>query len=499
MLLSADPLYATTPNGRALSCSHTAHCLPHPFCIEKPCHTLADVIFESSPLLAVLDSRDWTALAACSRPFRNLIHSLVKAATVTSQSEAEAILSGHWPRLVLVNIHPITQPESFYMPPSSEFQVLAILTVSSFDAPHLPYAKAFLVSHRAQQLDDQLRNITAAFPHLHSPAWQQAETLRVSISSDAIRQSSHVLAHVARMRLPSLLSLAVAGSKLGRAAAEHLARGAWPQLKWLDLSDNQLDEAALKALCQGDWPSMSDLTLNNNLLVNAAAIAHIPAAASWSLMTRLELDYVQLDSASLHAVAQMHLHLQFLSLCSCGLGAVAASDFPQKRWPCLLALSLSTNNLGADAIASLTWLFIPNIQSLNLRDNSLGTDAAEWLAKTSWHQLCSLYLDNNQFDNAAMACLARAQWPNLLHLYLSKNAISAHGVDFLTKGMWPALSKLRLSKTAISSVTWALLSLAADAMQKTSLCYCYSVPRDLSAQEGSVIWPRLETVDFWGF
>ena len=197
VLLSAGPLYAITPDGRALSCSDTAHCLPHPFCLGKSCHILADVIFESSPLLAVLGSRDWTALPACSRHFRNLIHSLVKAATVTSQSEAEAILSGHWPRLVLVNIHPITQRDPFRMPLSSEFQVLASLTMSSSDRLfHMRYAIAVLVSHKPQQADDRLKTITSAFSHLHSSAWQQANTLSVIICSDAMCQSAHVLAHV---------------------------------------------------------------------------------------------------------------------------------------------------------------------------------------------------------------------------------------------------------------------------------------------------------------
>ena len=534
----------------ALYCSDSAHNLPHPFCQGESCHALADVMFEGSPLLAVLDSCDWTALAACSRHFRNLIHSLVKAATVTSLIEAQAILSGHWPKL------PLTQPESFCMPLSSELQVLASLTMSSFDMTfHSQYAMAVLVGHRAQQLDDQLRSLTAAFPHLHNPAWQQARSLIVSICSDAICQSAHVLAHLTRLCLPELVYLRVKDSKLGFAAAEHLARGSWPQLEQLDLSNGQLDEAALKALCQGDWPSMSHLLLNNNLLLNAAAIAHIPTAASWSLMTCLELDCVQLDSASLHTFAQMHLHLQILSLCSCGpsdiidikqkkgsskalifcntllatknnvddlfsditfgdvrklinerikcffksLGAVAASDFYQKPWPCLINLRLSRNNLGADTVASLTRLVIPNIQRLILSNNNLGTDAAEWLAKSSWHQLYSLLLDNNQFDNAAMACLARAQWPILTLPCLCDNAISADGVEFLTKGVWPGFSSLLLSNTAIGSSTWALLSLAADAMPKRSSlpCHC-SAQRDLSAQEGSIIWPQLESVEFYG-
>ena len=62
-------------------------------------HSLADVLCEAPPLLAMLSPQDWTALSNCGRQLRHLIHSSVIAITVQEVRLAVDVLTGDWPQL----------------------------------------------------------------------------------------------------------------------------------------------------------------------------------------------------------------------------------------------------------------------------------------------------------------------------------------------------------------------------------------------------------------
>lgn len=57
-------------------------------------HSLANVLCEAPPLLAMLSPQDWAALSNCGRQLRHLIHSSVIAITVQDIRHDVHVLTG---------------------------------------------------------------------------------------------------------------------------------------------------------------------------------------------------------------------------------------------------------------------------------------------------------------------------------------------------------------------------------------------------------------------
>ena len=391
-------------------------------------------------------------LSACGKQLQHVIHSAVTSFHLKDASNVEAVLTGDWPQLALVEVLHHLWPVSaqhFHLPQASKFQLIASVKSRVGDV-----TGAVLVVSTKPQVDHP-QSIETAFSRLSSD-WEICWDFEVTIHS----QAEAVVAQLAQRNWQDLRCLGMPKNKLGHAAMTQLAKYSWEMAVVLDLSNNQLDEAAMTALSKGGWPCLRNLILDANQSLSATALAVIPTAATWVNLEELSLAGINLDKRHICSILPLHNQLHSLNLAYTGVDAAALSQIASSTWPCLQWLSLNGNRLTANAMASLALAGqMPELYELKLSDNHLDAGALQYVVKGSWCKLRYLHLDNNQFNDAAMAYLAIGHWPDLCCLTLYGNDISVQGVQLLTAGQWPWLQGLILDSNAICIDMVSLLNL----------------------------------------
>ena len=192
-------------------------------------YSLADVLCEAPPLLALLSSQDCKALSACGKELRHLIHSSVTAITTTEVSDAERVLTGSWPQLALIKIQStarLTMCQHGHLTEGSNFPQIA----SIYSTKNYRSITALLV--RPNPEVDQQKSIAAAFRHLHASEWRETDILRIVINVYACGEE--VVAQIAQLAWPCVTNLCIHSSMLGYTHVKRLTEAAWPRLKILD-------------------------------------------------------------------------------------------------------------------------------------------------------------------------------------------------------------------------------------------------------------------------
>ena len=360
----------------------------------------------------------------------------------------------------------------------------AHLTLRRLVVAQIVTAKEQLAEHHQQQ------RIAAAFLHLQGVEWWHMRLVAVTFYT---KQGADIIARLAQLDLSNLGILHLRDSSLGPIAMQPLAKGAWPKLYHIDLSNNLIDQSAMTTLILGDWPSLGELNLVNNPLLVADAIALIFEAASWKVLSTVNLQGVKLKFAGVHALKQ----LQSVKRTVLGSTDLQLADMSQSSlvsWPYLQELVLTNNKMGTSAVVALTAATMPRLTNLDLGSSSLDAAAAAQLIDSKWPQLERLCLKDNDLTDDAMAALAKCRWPNLRYLSLPGNHISAVGVEHLMHSEWPQLGSLSLDIRGLCIATRDILALVSHVFPWNTSIW----RRDLAAStvSNNPIWPRLDAVSF---
>ena len=296
----------------------------------SPC-TLADILHEAPRLLDFLPAECRSALLACSRQWRQLIHCTTRTVTINHTQDMLQLCKLAFPQLALVlvpdydgDLDPLLADLSCLQQQSTlgRMQLLAGLSLSNqqndcFSTVALIVKPATAVP-QPQTLSQAMMPVTT-MSYLQS--WTRLKDLM-------LRQCNLDVDSIAQLTVidwPELRLLDVAENQLGRAGVAQLAKGAWPKLEMLVLDKNNLDGAALASVVQGAWPHLQELSLSDNPIADAAAIA-VLHTASWPNLARLTMNKVRLDAASVHELVQtpwQHMYALYLSQTSLGTADVA--------------------------------------------------------------------------------------------------------------------------------------------------------------------------------
>lgn len=431
---------------------------------------VADLLRQIPDLRELLSPKGRSALLACSRQLRQVIHSTTTAVTVKRFNQIEAVLEGSWPQLALIKTEPTHLCCSFHEPdfkpptlPTSNFHILASLDMGRCERECVrrctcqpkSTCAALFVSPKSQQ-PDPYRSFAAACSYLPGPEWQYEhwQYLRLQLGIDASAPiTTQIVALVAERHWPWVTELTLSNCQLSHDAMADLICGNWSRLRWLDLGSNQLDEDAVARLLCGDWQQLEGLVLEANPRVHTGDLAPIAHCAPelWWRLEYLSLARITIDSVAARHLSQMRF-LASLDLSATSLDAAAISQLFLAPWPNLQKLALSHNSLTTDAVALLVSSSLPELRCLQLDHNKLDTAAAQHIARGVWPLLHHLDLAHNQLDDTAMAVLAHGRWPVLRKLSLKSTLASAKGIERLAARIWPKTRRLNLA-----AIGWGLV------------------------------------------
>ena len=295
-----------------------------------------------------------------------------------------------------------------------------------------------------------------ALEALGSGTWDRLRLLDLDNMGGAVLDAPHVRTLAAALRrMPALRALGLwYALRPASPCMEVLARVAMPQLRSLAVAGAELTPASINALVNSGW-RLEVLCLEGEDNLSAAGVAALVAAPTFAIR-RLTLCGCNLDAAALLSVANAPWPLEQLSLPGNDFSAAAATPAlaALSRHARLRRLALDASRLSAAGFKALVEAHWPALTHLNARQAGVAFDGPHALgaaAFASFPALEELNLSVMALGEAGAALLAGRQWPRLRELNLFYTQLGDAGVAALARGEWPALERLILSDNRLGA------------------------------------------------